>query len=297
MDLSEKKLSNKRFFKNKTGFTGIKKSDIIKNKISLLFKIKVALSNFHVMFGIIFIVSSLTCAFLVSYLDTLPISKDQPLIEGEITSINETNKYKDGRLIYEYNYIFETPDNVTYTDKSYYNELQTYTDNKVMIRYTESNPDKSCIIGMDKETTPWWVFILMLGPAFVGIVDFIIGMKKVWRNIRILKFGKVSFGTYKSSNLTNAETNSRDVYKYYFDFIADDNNTYTATGETHMTERLEDEEKEPVIYNSKNPSEAVILDTLPVIIRQFFNDRIQMNQHEAFITEIPLQQNIPDLSE
>ena len=278
MNLSEKELSNKRFFKSKTGFTGIKKNDIIKNKISLLFKIKVALSNIHVKFGIIFIVSSLTGVFLLSYSDTLPISKDQPLIEGEITSINETNKYKDGRLIYEYNYIFEIPDNDTYTDKSCQNELQIYTDNKVLIRYTESNPDKSCIVGMNKKSTPWWVFILMLGPAFVGIADLIIGMKKVWRNIRILKFGKVSFGTYKSSNMTNATRRNRDVYKYYFDFIADDNNTYTATGETHMTERLEDEEKEPVIYNSKNPSEAVILDTLPVIIRQFFNEQIQMNQ-------------------
>lgn len=53
------------------------------------------------------------------------------------------------------------------------------------------------------------------------------------------------------------------VYKLTFEFTDDFGNSYKATAKNHITDLLEDESKEQLLYDPKNPSYAVMLDNLP----------------------------------
>ena len=63
--------------------------------------------------------------------------------------------------------------------------------------------------------------------------------------------------------MTNTRINNIPVYKFTFEFIADDGGTYEAIAKTHLTRNLEDENKEPLLYDQYNPSYAIMLDSLP----------------------------------
>jgi len=245
-------------------------------------KISVSLSNVLALIGLVFTAIGLTMTFSVlSFMDLSvnSIPDDSPIIEGELISVNPTNTTINEKLIYEYNYIFNSANGKTYSGASYLNKEQIFTDNKVQVKYNSSKPESSCIIGMETSTFPVWMLLFVIVFPIIGFLLLYFGVKKGIKNIRILQFGKIALGTYNRRETTNASVNNRPVYKFYFDFIAHDNNTYTATGETYKVHKVRDEEREPVIYNSVNPEEAVIIDTLPRMVRRYFKNDIYKIQN------------------
>ncbi len=66
--------------------------------------------------------------------------------------------------------------------------------------------------------------------------------------------------------------NNQPVYRFYFQFVADDGKTYTSTCNTHLPYRIEDEEEEKRVYDPRDPENALLVDSLPVPIRKEFRD-------------------------
>jgi hypothetical protein len=61
--------------------------------------------------------------------------------------------------------------------------------------------------------------------------------------------------------------NKKRVFKLTFEFKASDGTTHRAVARTHITETLEDEPFETVLYDPHNPSHNLMLDGLPGAIR------------------------------
>lgn len=268
----------KKYNRNRFEFGNNLESEIRTNTIPLTMKIKIIFADVMSIIGIVFTILGLInfFAFVGALgMNSESVPENSPTIEGTIISTNGTNTYVNDIRIYEFTYQFNATDGNTYTGKSFYAGYKTFGNNQVTIRYKSDNPEVSCIVGMETAAFPRWIIVFVLIFPTVGILLLYFGYKKGIRNIKILEFGKVALGTYKSKMPTNAKINNSQVYKFFFDFTAQDGNIYTATGETHYTHLVEDEKQEPVIYNSVNPSEAVVVDTLPASVRKFFDDEIQ----------------------
>lgn len=279
MKLFEKNTDDyKRYNRNRFEFSDDFESEIRTNSIPISMKIKIIFADVMSIIGTAFTILGLITffAFLgATGFNSKSVPQNSPQTEGKLISTNGTNTYVNDNRIYEYTYTFDATDGNSYSGKSYTVGYRQYDNNIVTIRYKSDAPETSCIVGMEEAAFPRWIILFVLIFPTVGILLLYFGYKKGIRNIKILEFGKVALGTYKNKMPTNAKINNSTVFKFYFDFVAQDGNTYTATGETHYTHLVEDEQKEPVIYNSVNPSEAVVVDTLPKCVRKFFDDEIQ----------------------
>ena len=111
----------------------------------------------------------------------------------------------------------------------------------------------------------------LFGPvATIAIIFPIIGMGFLYSGVRyglkanrLLSQGRIAFGKLTSSESTGASINNRPVLKLTFNFRAEDGLDYDVTAKTHEPEDLRDEVEEALLYDSNNPSYAVLLDDLP----------------------------------
>ena len=51
--------------------------------------------------------------------------------------------------------------------------------------------------------------------------------------------------------------------------MANDGKVYDTIVKTHKTSKLEDEHSEKIIYHTKNPNQAVVVDSLPWSLPQY----------------------------
>jgi len=116
----------------------------------------------------------------------------------------------------------------------------------------------------------------------VGLAMLLGGMKKRLAYIRILNVGKVALGEFVRMERTNATVNNKPVMRMFFSYIADDGQTYLANGETHQTYKLQDEKYEPLVYN---PNEAVMIGSLPCVVRHAFEQDIEYVKSKKVIEE------------
>jgi hypothetical protein len=126
--------------------------------------------------------------------------------------------------------------------------------------------------------TPFIPFIFLDMPSFgivfmaifpfIGVVMLSFGLRKSIKYLRIIKSGKLAYGTYLYNEPTNTKINNSTVYRYFFEFTDDKGIKYKTSGETH-TGRLSDEPQELLVYNPNNPNEAVMVDALPKKVKAY----------------------------
>jgi hypothetical protein len=96
----------------------------------------------------------------------------------------------------------------------------------------------------------------------------IISLKKRFKNLYLIQTGKNTTEAYFYSEQTNVTINNNSVYRYYFEFKADDGNTYRNLAETH-TGRLRDEAQEFLVYNPINPIHSVMIDEISKNVKNY----------------------------
>ena len=67
-------------------------------------------------------------------------------------------------------------------------------------------------------------------------------------------------GVLKAKRATNTTVNNRRVFELTFAFTARDGRQSEAKARTSITERLQDEREEPLLYNPEKPEDAIMLD-------------------------------------
>jgi hypothetical protein len=183
---------------------------------------------------------------------------------GSSLSVGGTKvRSSSGRAIYAIGYAFNLNEN-EYESTSYQTGGAPAAGTEVTVEYVTGRPHISRIEGLRRAT---------LGP--VGLVAALIplaallvvarGLVKGIRAIRLLAIGKLTTGRLISKMPLGpfGRHQKVPVYKLLFEFTDETGKTHEAKTQTQWTERLEDEEKESLLYNPRRPSYAVVLDDLP----------------------------------
>jgi hypothetical protein len=177
------------------------------------------------------------------------------IIRSEYTGASE-NEVEVIKYIYEYQVEGET-----YTGRGYTTGNDFVEGEEVVIDIDSSDPRNSRINGARREMFGWGVIFVTIFPL-VGLIFILIGFRTNMKSLDLLVNGKFARGRLKHKEPTNTSINEQTVYKYTFEFEADNGRTYEAVGKTHIYSLLEDEETERLIYAPNDPSFAVMFDTI-----------------------------------
>ena len=185
-----------------------------------------------------------------------------------VTAAEPTNfteggsKSHPGVRVYRNEFTLKTPTGKTYKLSSYAVGHQLEVNAPVDIEYPAGEPEHARIVGMRTKPMSVWVLLVAIVPG-VGLVFIIVGMSSNWRGCWLLENGRIAGGVLQSKEPTNTRINNQRVYRLTFAFHADDGQEYRTVARSHVTEKLEDDDFEPLFYDPANPTRTVILGSLP----------------------------------
>ncbi len=202
--------------------------------------------------------------------DDLRFSDSDPVVEGKILDEIGTSSYENDERVYQYVFEFRANDGKAYKSTCYHTGRAKYPDGIVRVQYFQSNPQKARIVGMKIGQFPFFILLFVAIFPLVGGLMLFFGIRKALKRLRILKFGKTALGTFSRMEETNVTINKQRVYRMYFIFTDGNGTEHTVFDQTHKIYHLRDEAQEWLVYNPSKPDEAVLLDTLPPVVKRFF---------------------------
>lgn len=232
--------------------------------LNLLTRINVLFGGFYIQFGSVFFWFGMVFVLIFvgqsSAIHWFSFEGDWRETEGLLLEINAGYGEVNEEPIYEYVFSYSA-NGQSFTGKSnaaFSGEEETTI---VQIEYKTGNPTRSRIVGMRSELFPAWVVLLVIVFPAIGFVFLFLGFKKNIKALQLLINGTFTRGKMLSYEPTNAVINDQTVYAYKFEFHAS-NKTYIAECKTHLTERVEDEETEKVLYDKADPKFNLVYDAM-----------------------------------
>lgn len=232
--------------------------------LSILTCINVLFGGFSIQFGSIFFWFGMV--FVVAFVGQSDavywFSFDGEWVETEglLLEINDGSGSVNDEPIYEYVFSYSAKGQ-SFTGKS----NATFNGEKegaiVRVEYKEENPIRSRIIGMRSEAFPGWIALIVLIFPAIGSGFLYFGFKENIKALRLLRNGSFTRGKMISYEATNTSINEETVYAYKFEFYAN-NKMYVAECKTHLTERVEDEETEKILYDKAKPEFNLVYDAM-----------------------------------
>jgi hypothetical protein len=195
---------------------------------------------------------------IVFALDTVETAR------GVVTSVEPTSASVNDTPVYanHYTYRIERLES-EHEGVSYTTGYQFQAGQDVMVEYLKRYPTMSRIEDTRRGQFDLWIvpflsIFLLIGLGMVGF-----GVKNGIKANRLLTNGKVGMGELVSRERTNTKVNGRQVYKFTFEFTADDGQIYQVVNKTTDTQALQDDPQERLLYDPYNPRYAVMFDNLP----------------------------------
>lgn len=187
---------------------------------------------------------------------------------GEVMTCTDTGmsegggKHSRGTPVYRTTYSYVDARGQSFEGECYATGLSFSPGDVVDVEYDSADPATSRIVGTRKK--PWAAFLLFSAIfPIVGMVIMVIGLRGNLRAVRVLKTGKLARGKLVDKQPTNTRINNRTVYRFTFEFQDEQGRSYQVSGKTHITELLEDEELERLLYDPEHPEGGVLVDALP----------------------------------
>lgn len=209
-------------------------------------------------FGMVFAVVFGSLADVTSwYLFRGPVAT----ANGALVEVKETSASENDVRIYSYKYSFHA-EGADYEGVSYLPGRSHEPGEAVVVEYVEGDPSLSRIRGMRRAEFGPWVLFVMVFPL-VGFIFIVVSLRGGLKANRLLAHGKLAWGELVSKEPTNTRINNRVVYKLTFDFQPEEGGHAQAVARSHMPEKLQDEQRERLLYDPFRPDYAVLLDSLP----------------------------------
>jgi len=186
-------------------------------------------------------------------------------VDGEVTAIYETSMYENDFMVYEIHFKYNEINGSMYENFSYSVNAPAVGE-KVLVEYNVSNPFYSRIDGLRFSEAPIWVSFVLIFPL-VGLIIVIAGLAKGFVAVHLVRVGELSEGVLKSKTVTPVRINNQPVYKLTFEFKARDGQLHQCISKTHLAHKLQDDEREKILYDPKKPEKAVLLDAVPVNLK------------------------------
>jgi hypothetical protein len=223
--------------------------------------IHVILGNTYSVIGFIFVAFSwIFCVIFIGSMDTssFSFSDDSPITQGIVSNIEETSSSENKRRIYAYTFDYQA-NRRKYSDISYQSNSNVNVGDTVQVEYLADKPEVARIQGMRRSEFGMTVLFVLIFPI-IGWIFAGLGIQKGLSFVKLLKHGELTTGKLISSEPTSTRINNRTVYKMSFEFTTKEGKKYNAVANTHLTELLEDEEREQILYMPDNPEKSTALD-------------------------------------
>ncbi len=247
-------------------------------------------------FGLVFFIMGGFATYMMSG-DVLfkqqNIEDNDPITKGIITRV-KTVSDEEGTTTYIHFYKFITDRGETIRNSSEHFKIIAEPGDTLSVQYNPDNPGKSRFTDFE-EMDLSYLYIVLLFPL-VGIIIIVFGLIDVMKKVRIMRIGHTAYGTFEGKEATGVRINDRNVYAMFFKFTAPNGKEYKITTKTHQKKRLQDDEKELIIFDLQNPNKAFPVDVLPNFAKQFIledhknykSDGYKHFQH----TNLPLRERI-----
>jgi len=184
-------------------------------------------------------------------------------VQGVVRNHRETNATVNDTEVVEYLVEYQV-EGTTFLDTCYTTGYEWDPGETVSVEYPVKRPSWGRAVGSRASTFPAWTLLLVgIFPA-IGLLLALPGFRKGLKSRSLLSRGKVARGTLVSKEPTNDSINESTVYELTFRFTPEGaRREFTTVARTHLTEHLEDDEQEALLYDSRFPSDAVLMDNLP----------------------------------
>lgn len=190
-------------------------------------------------------------------IELVPASYDRTT-RGTIVAVEDSGSYELG-TVYRVRYTFVDEHGVEHAGSSYakHDGLR----GEVTVEYLAEDPDTSRVAGLRaRELAPPQGLIVLL--PLVSLVPALARFRKGLRAIRILRWGLATGGRLvdEKHEVTQDDTT---LQRLTFEYAIHAGDPRRTTLEIEESERLEDEELEPLLYDPRAPDQALVLAYLP----------------------------------
>ena len=225
---------------------------------------------FSLLFGIPFSIPFVSGAGLFS----TSFNNNDPLTSGIITGSSDTDAKAGDIRIFKYNYQFRLEDGKIFNGYGYLTGDSLKQGDEIQIFYKQADPSKSRGVNLRNSVFGAVGAVVGLGFPVFGIIVLAFGMRKIFRQISILKKSEIAFGSLLNKKATNMKIDNSTVYALTFEFTASDSTQYQVLVKSKDTYRLTDNKLEKLAYDPKNPKRFVLIDSLPEGIRTYFLSKL-----------------------
>ena len=177
-----------------------------------------------------------------------------------VTEIEKTNSEENEQPIYRVHYAFLDAAGGEHRGASY-SKSPPAAPTSWRVDYRGDDPSQSRLEDMRRRPfSPLLLFVLVF--PIVGLAFALWPLRVARKNLRLLRHGVETRGTLVDKRTTKVEVNDIPVMALTFAYDVD-GRRYTATVKTLDPAPLEDDEREPMLYDPRAPSHATTLDHLP----------------------------------
>ncbi len=233
-------------------------------------KFKIFFGNPMAIIGIVFFlfgsIFPIVFGSMADFKSAFTFKKTDPSVNGIVVSKEETASKENKRRIYDYGYEYHLNGKV-YTGHSFAKDQDIEQGDSIIIQYVPNDLALSRIQNMRSAPFSFWILPLTGIFPLIGLIFLIFSIRSAKKNIYLVQNGILTKGKVLRKEPTSTKVNNQTVYKVFFQFKTQDGNLQEAFVRSHKAHNLGDEAEEPVVYDSQDPSSAVLLDALPKKIR------------------------------
>jgi hypothetical protein len=192
--------------------------------------------------------------------ESLRFRGDVATVQGVVTESRSTNLSINDRPVYETSYSATLADGRILTGASYATGRWEEAGTAVVIEWIDGDRPLSRISGYRASQAGLGVLFVLIFPL-AGFGMAVFGLRKGLIAHRLMSTGQLARGTLLTSEATSTRINEMPVMKLTFEFEVD-GAPHHAVAKTHVPHDLEDEERELLVYDPRNPENAAMLDEL-----------------------------------
>jgi hypothetical protein len=199
---------------------------------------------------------------VLAFLPTLDLSVSNydRQTTAKVTRIEKTDSSENDRPIYRVHYTFLDAAGTEHRGESYSTSPPSYVDTW-RVDYRGDAPSESQLAGMRRRPFSAILLVVVVFPI-IGLTLVLWQLRIARRNLRLLRDGVETRGKLVDKRATMVHVNNVPIMALTFEYHVD-GTRYTATVKTLTTARLEDDERESMLYDSRAPAHATTLDHLP----------------------------------
>jgi len=183
--------------------------------------------------------------------------------QGVITGFQETKYSVNENPLFNYNYRYSDQTENIHSGNFMEFEGIYSIGQSIDIEYIKDSPSISRFKGRDRKNLDQIMFLGGMGAILAGLFFLIPSSRRTRRERKIIMAGKPAEGSLIHAEPTNLKVNEQTVYKLTYEFKVEKNNSEKCFIRSHLIRNLSKNHKEKLIYDPGNPSNAIILDTLP----------------------------------